>query len=98
MGASSARVTAGPTLLAPRSPRESGREDSNLRPPAPKAGALPDCATPRTPRALKRTSKRRQQLNRLSCSLIEPPHRKDSLPLLRSARIDDELERVSVRA
>src|SRR5205823_12458973 len=25
----------------------SGREDSNLRPPAPKAGALPDCATPR---------------------------------------------------
>ena len=27
--------------------QESGREDSNLRPPAPKAGALPDCATPR---------------------------------------------------
>ena len=26
----------------------SGREDSNLRPPAPEAGALPDCATPRT--------------------------------------------------
>ncbi len=25
----------------------SGREDSNLRPPAPEAGALPDCATPR---------------------------------------------------
>jgi hypothetical protein len=25
----------------------SGRQDSNLRPPAPKAGALPDCATPR---------------------------------------------------
>ena len=25
----------------------SGREDSNLRPPAPKAGALPGCATPR---------------------------------------------------
>jgi hypothetical protein len=24
-----------------------GREDLNLRPPAPKAGALPDCATPR---------------------------------------------------
>src|SRR5256885_16993341 len=50
MGASSARVTAGPTLLAPRSPRESGREDSNLRPPAPKAGALPGCATPRAKR------------------------------------------------
>src|SRR5690606_8266391 len=27
---------------------ESGREDSNLRLPAPKAGALPDCATPRS--------------------------------------------------
>ena len=26
---------------------KSGREDSNLRPPAPKAGALPNCATPR---------------------------------------------------
>src|ERR1700742_3921818 len=25
----------------------SGREDSNLRPPAPEAGALPGCATPR---------------------------------------------------
>src|SRR3712207_4659289 len=27
--------------------RRSGREDLNLRPPAPKAGALPGCATPR---------------------------------------------------
>src|SRR5438270_11744914 len=27
--------------------KKSGREDSNLRPPAPKAGALPGCATPR---------------------------------------------------
>ena len=26
---------------------QSGRPDSNWRPPAPKAGALPDCATPR---------------------------------------------------
>src|SRR4249920_382250 len=26
---------------------KSGREDLNLRPPAPKAGALPGCATPR---------------------------------------------------
>src|SRR5262245_14632886 len=26
---------------------QSGREDSNLRHPAPKAGALPGCATPR---------------------------------------------------
>src|SRR5438132_1874126 len=29
----------------------SGREDLNLRPPAPKAGALPGCATPRRPAA-----------------------------------------------
>src|SRR5215470_12316418 len=29
----------------------SGREDSNLRPPAPKAGALPGCATPRLGRS-----------------------------------------------
>ena len=26
----------------------SGRQDSNLRPPGPKPGTLPDCATPRT--------------------------------------------------
>ena len=32
-------------LLYP--PKISGREDLNLRPPAPKAGALPGCATPR---------------------------------------------------
>ena len=34
----------------------SGREDLNLRHPAPKAGALPDCATPRwfPPRSVKR--------------------------------------------
>src|SRR5215470_4640284 len=32
--------------LQPRVPK-SGREDSNLRHPAPKAGALPGCATPR---------------------------------------------------
>ena len=30
----------------------SGRKDSNLRPPAPKAGALPDCAMPRMQRML----------------------------------------------
>src|SRR5450631_3067609 len=31
---------------------ESGREDLNLRPPAPKAGALPGCATPRVEAAV----------------------------------------------
>ncbi len=30
-----------------RFPEATGREDLNLRPPAPKAGALPGCATPR---------------------------------------------------
>ena len=29
------------------SARKSGRQDSNLRPPGPKPGALPGCATPR---------------------------------------------------
>ena len=33
-------------------PVRSGRGDSNPRPPAPKAGALPGCATPRTERAV----------------------------------------------
>jgi hypothetical protein len=32
----------------------SGRRDSNPRPPAPKAGALPDCATPRSGWAVSR--------------------------------------------
>ena len=31
--------------------KESGRRDSDPRPPAPKAGALPGCATPRKPEA-----------------------------------------------
>ena len=50
------RAQPGPVLRAPgcRLPRpsdstfkESGRRDSDPRPPAPKAGALPGCATPR---------------------------------------------------
>ena len=41
-----ARQHGGP--LAPKSVRWSGREDSNLRPSAPKADALPGCATPRS--------------------------------------------------
>ena len=35
---------------------ESGRLDLNQRPPAPKAGALPGCATPRKRRRLSRRS------------------------------------------
>jgi hypothetical protein len=34
--------------IGPPGPRWSGRVDSNHRPPAPKAGALPGCATPRS--------------------------------------------------
>ena len=30
----------------------SGRKDSNLRPPGPKPGALPGCATPRNNRVI----------------------------------------------
>src|SRR4051812_5219602 len=49
LGAPSATATA---VRATRRFRQggSGREDSNLRPPAPKAGALPGCATPRAKR------------------------------------------------
>ena len=38
--------------------RWSGRQDLNLRPPAPKAGALPDCATPRLPACFRSLSHR----------------------------------------
>ena len=34
-------------LHGPAEGKGSGREDSNLRPPVPHTGALPDCATPR---------------------------------------------------
>jgi hypothetical protein len=40
----------------------SGREDLNLRPPAPKAGALPGCATPRE-EAAREYNKGRNTLN-----------------------------------
>ena len=43
----------------------SGRKDSNLRPPGPKPGALPDCATPRKKGfiMLKKTQKQLFTLN-----------------------------------
>ena len=34
-------------LQLPTEITKSGRQDSNLRPPVPKTGALPGCATPR---------------------------------------------------
>ena len=37
-----------PIFSSTKTKKWSGREDLNLRPPAPKAGALPGCATPRT--------------------------------------------------
>src|SRR5437764_1231474 len=80
----------------------SGREDSNLRPPAPKAGALPDCATPRRgARNKNRTlpSTDPIPLHRLRrWPLVQPVRRKRRLPLARGLRIEQELERVSVRA
>ena len=36
---------------------ESGRRDSNPRPPGPKPGALPDCATPRYESARRQVAK-----------------------------------------
>src|SRR5271154_1150365 len=38
----------------------SGRRDLNPRPPAPKAGALPGCATPRADKGRRRGGRRRQ--------------------------------------
>ncbi len=59
----------------------SGRPDSNRRPPAPKAGALPGCATPRSASIL-------PQLNRragFSDEILEPrrafPEGRDSRPI-----------------
>src|SRR5436309_15189144 len=40
------------TYVTPELEKWSGRLDSNQRPPAPKAGALPGCATPRPARGL----------------------------------------------
>ena len=39
-----------PSLTTSCAGKWSGRRDSNSRPPVPKTGALPDCATPRTMR------------------------------------------------
>src|SRR5439155_4159519 len=71
----------------------SGREDLNLRPPAPKAGALPDCATPRLCRA-----DNRQQLNGVSCSPAQTLRRECRLPLPCGAGVEHKLERMAVRA
>src|SRR6185503_18179076 len=43
----------GTTWTPRRRDAESGRRDSNPRPPGPKPGALPDCATPRKTRRAK---------------------------------------------
>ncbi len=58
----------------------SGREDSNLRLPAPKAGALPGCATPRLKYKPKRITKllknasiltHRSTVNSTSCPIYK---------------------------
>src|SRR5438309_10704684 len=86
-----AGTTSSHPLLARNQPNSlrnwSGREDLNLRPPAPKAGALPGCATPR---------RRGQQLYRLRCS--HASGREDRFPLARAVGIEHELEGVPVRS
>ncbi len=51
----------------------SGREDSNLRPPGPEPGALPDCATPRTvlPKATPNTVIHNRMSGDTSCSGVD---------------------------
>lgn len=56
-------------------PVKSGRQDSNLRPPAPKAGAIPGYATPRK-------SLLKSALSALSVALVALP-----LLQLRSANV-----------
>src|SRR5581483_2841203 len=51
----------------------SGRLDSNQRPPAPKAGALPGCATPRPTLPSYRTSSTQPRAARLTPSPPRPP-------------------------
>ena len=53
-----------PSALAPS---QSGRPDSNRGPPAPKAGALPDCATPRRCCATGRYTKHLNQPHSKRC-------------------------------
>src|SRR3954470_5027654 len=69
--------------------RKSGREDSNLRPPAPKAGALPGCATPRWKAEGKyMVSHRRSSLSRLHAAsqpLQDGPQRLQRTSAMREA-------------
>src|SRR5438552_17154491 len=79
----------------------SGREDLNLRPPAPKAGALPGCATPRLSSDSASTGCRKQPfrgLNRLRCFLTGTPWWQHGFPLPCRGRIENELERMAVRS
>ena len=66
-----------------RGPSLSGRRDSNSRPPAPKAGALPDCATPRNSGEsgirTRGTSFPVRQFSKLLVSATHPSHRVNSL-------------------
>ena len=48
----------------------SGRLDSNQRPPAPKAGALPNCATPRSSRYLRMTHTSSQETMIILCECV----------------------------
>ncbi len=55
-----------------RSGFNSGRQDLNLRLPAPKAGALPGCATPRSYSPYRLTVAARDSRHRLECSKSAP--------------------------
>src|SRR5688500_18842603 len=83
--------------------RWSGREDSDLRPPAPKAGALPDCATPRHGRnAASNRPPPPYHSAGVSLTDVRGPaaslaRRKCLLPPRGIRRRDDELERSAVR-
>lgn len=53
--------------------QKSGREDLNLRPPAPKAGALPGCATPRSQRIITTSRTENKTCNKIANMNFEVP-------------------------
>ena len=57
----------------------SGRPDSNRRPPAPKAGALPGCATPRSASILPHLSPARELRSPLICPVSEMASAADAI-------------------
>src|SRR5262249_22600768 len=71
---------------------KSGRQDLNLRPPAPHTGALPSCATPRcffdfTSKPWLCQSPPLRRRPHVPASVVSPPRRRGALPARQGAEI-----------